>query len=158
MKLDDLMTFFQHIMEWQCTYDLPDIVCIKYADMGRKSTLEVGNSMEVNDNTLGAEGPAAEPTSVAIEDINQTPGGRVSTARVKSKQKSKKTKKTLNTTANVIEDGGMKPSMEVSQGPGTLHPKAKSKGKKSKAKGATDASGADDSRANNDIPRHDRYE
>ena len=42
--------------------------------------------------------------------------------------------------------------MEVSHGPGTLHPKAKSRGKKTKAKGATDVSGADDRRANNDIP------
>ena len=75
--------------------------------MGRKSTLGVGNSTEVDDDTLGAEGPAAELTSVAGEDINQTPGSRVSTARGKSKQKSKKTKKTLNTTANVNEDGGI---------------------------------------------------
>ena len=149
MKLEDLVTFFQHIMERQRTYDLPDVFRIKYADMGRKSTLELGNSTEVDDNTLGAEGPAAEPTSVAVEDINQTPGGRGSTARVKSKQKSKKTKKTLNTTANVIEAGGTEPSTEVSHGPGT---KAKSKRKKSKAKGANDASGADDRRADNDIP------
>ena len=151
MKLEDLVTFFQHIMERQRTYDLPDVFRIKYADVGRKSTLEAGNSTEVDDNTLGAEGPAAELTSVAGEDINQTPGGRVSAARGKSKQKSKKTKKTLNTTANVNEDGGTEPS-EVPHGPGTLHPKVKSKGKKSKAKGAATASGADDSRADNDIP------
>ena len=152
MKLDDLVTFFQHIMEQQHTYDLPDVFGIKYADMGRKSTLEVGNSTEVDNNTLGAKGPVAELMSVAGEDINQTPGGRVRAAREKSKQKSKKTKKTLNTTANVNEDGGTEPSMEVSHGPGTLHPKAKSKGKKSKAKGAAAASGANDSCANNDIP------
>ena len=152
MKLEDLVTFFQHIMEQQHTYDLPDVFCIKYADIERKSTLEVGNSTEVDNDTLGAEGPAAKLTSVASEDINQTPGGRVSTARGKIKQKSKKTKKTLNTSANVNEDGGMEPSMEVSHGPATLHPKVKSKGKKLKAKGAATASGTDDSCAKNDIP------
>ena len=112
MKLEDLVTFFQHIMEQQHTYDLLDVFCIKYADMGRKSTLEVGNSIEVDNNTLGADGPAAKPMSVAIEDINQTPGIRISTARVKSKQKSKKMKKTLNTTVNISEDGSMEPSID----------------------------------------------
>ena len=93
MKLDDLMTFFQHIMERQCTYDLPDVFRIKYADMGWKSTLEVGNSTEVDDNTLGAEGPVAKPTSVAGEDINQMPGDRVSTARGKANKGARKQRK-----------------------------------------------------------------
>ena len=42
-----LLAFFQHIVQQQRTYDLPEVFHIKYADAGRKSTLEARDSPEV---------------------------------------------------------------------------------------------------------------
>lgn len=136
-----LLAFFQHIVQRQHTYDLPEVFRIKYADAGRKSTLGVRDSPEVEDNISGDDRPPAESTPVGVQDIIKPARGRV--PKKKSKPKSKKTTTTSNI-PNVTEDGGAQPSNNMSTIPGQVGPKATSKRKKGKAVGNTNVTGAAD--------------
>ena len=154
MKRGVLVAFFQHIVERQRTYDLPEVFRIKYADVGRKRRLEVRDSPDVDDGALGAAGPVAEPSPATIHNRNQSTSGTAPLAGRKPKQTRKKTKKTLNTTPNITEDAGGQSATEVPHRP--VRSKTKSKGKKFKAKATTEASGADDGRTHGDLPQDDQ--
>jgi len=77
MKRGVLLAFFQHIVEQQHTYDLPEVFRIKYADMGRKRMLQVRDSAEVDNGALAAEGPVAERSPATIDNRNQSTSGTV---------------------------------------------------------------------------------
>jgi hypothetical protein len=114
---------------------------------GRKSTLGVGNSPEVDDNSLADDVPPAEVTAADSHDIVFPP-------RKKNKQKSKKTKKTSNI-PNVTDDGGAEPVEEVAPMPGQGRQKATSKRRKGKAMVDIDVTGAVDNHAESDIANDD---
>lgn len=154
MHRPDLLTFFRHIVERQRTYDLAEVFRFKFADAGRKSKLGVGNSPEVDDNTLADDVPPAELTAADSQDIVGASGGRVIPHRKKNKQKSKKTKKTSNI-PNVTDDGGAAPVEEVAPMPGQGRQKATSKRTKGKAMVDIDVTGAMDNHAESDIANDD---
>ena len=95
MKWGVLVAFFQHIVERQRTYDLPEVFHIKYADMGRKRRLQVRDSPDVDDGALGAEGPVAEPSPATIHNRNQSTSGTVPLAGWKPKQTCKKSEENI---------------------------------------------------------------
>ena len=138
-----LLAFFQHIVQRQRTYDLPEVFRIKYADAGRKSTLGAGDSPEVDDNISADDRLPAESPTAGAQDIIIASRGRVVSPKKKTKQKSKKTK-TKSNIPNIVDDAGAQPSKDMSTMPDEVGPKATSKRKKGKAMGNIDVTGAAD--------------
>jgi hypothetical protein len=137
MKREAILSFFNHIVERQRTYDLPQVFCFKYADEARKRTLGMDSHIEGDNDGAGAEPVTARRARPQ-----------------KEKTKKKPVKKTLPLTINGTGTGatdtspgdsvGVEPDLAVTQRPQVKHSKKKAKTVlNTRATGAADGGRAD---------------
>jgi hypothetical protein len=120
MKHKVILSFFNHIVEQQHTYDLPQVFCFKYADEARKRTLGMNSHIEGDNDGAGAKPVTARRARP-----------------LKGKTKKKLVKKTLPLTINGAGTGtadtspsdsvGVEPDLTVTQRPQGKRSKKKAK-------------------------------